>query len=166
MVRRVVLLLSLAVAAAMAWIFWGLPGGKRSTPVLVDPNARAELVLIEKSSRLLIATQGEDVLFSAEVTLGPPFDLDPENQTLLAPTGLFTINRRQTDEIYHLILGLKYPRPEDLIAIEESGIDPGGSIFIHGQTTDRVEPSIGLTNPQIEALWSIVGIGTRVEIRP
>jgi len=58
------------------------------------------------------------------------------------------------------------------------GVDPGGAIMIHGlpkewawigaghRSTDWTLGCIAVTNPEIEEIWSLVPLGTPVEIRP
>lgn len=166
MTRRAVLLLCLALAGTIAWTFRNEIFDRSSVPKLSAPSGRADHVLIEASTGRLTASQDGKPVFYADVVLGPRWNTEGENGEWLTPEGILVINRRARDEAFHLVLGLKYPRDEDIRVSQETGLDPGPPIFLHGQSPESGTISIGLSNPDIETLWSIAAIGTRVEIRP
>ncbi len=145
-----------------------------SLPPLTHPIDR---ILIEKSARRLTVFRDGKPLRSYPIALGFASKGDKARQgDGKTPEGLFTINRRNPQSRYHLSLGIDYPRPEDIARARESGVDPGGDIFIHGQpnglgnlvtiANDWTAGCIALSNRQIEELWRITPIGTPVEIRP
>ena len=154
-------------------------------PVLLPPEAEprqalsqpVDRILIEKSARRLTVIRDGKPLRSYPVALGFAPEGDKARQgDGKTPEGLFTINRRNPKSRYHLSLGIDYPRPEDIARARESGIDPGGDIFIHGQpnglgnlvtiANDWTAGCIALSNRDIEELWRITPLGTPVEIRP
>ena len=88
----------------------------------------------------------------------------------------FTIDRRNSESAFHLSIGLDYPQPEDRARAAKAGYSPGGDIFIHGQPNalpdglkikgDWTAGCIALTNAEIEEIWAVTPIGTKVEVRP
>jgi murein L,D-transpeptidase YafK len=92
------------------------------------------------------------------------------------PEGEFTIDRRNAESAFHLSLGLDYPQPEDRARAAKAGYSPGGDIFIHGQPNalpdglkikgDWTAGCIAVTNAEIEEIWAVTPIGTKVEVRP
>lgn len=90
------------------------------------------------------------------------------------PLGTYHINRRNSRSRYHLSLGLDYPLPQQKAAAKAKGINPGGDIFIHGQPNamrglpslphDWTDGCIAVTNKEIEEIWSLVPIGTKITI--
>ena len=62
--------------------------------------------------------------------------------------------------------------------VRSLGARPGGAIMIHGlakpfaylgplhRQTDWTDGCIAVTNAEIEEIWKLVRVGTRVEIRP
>lgn len=177
MLRRLALLTALVACLAAGWVAWTRLGPGPELPAPVDPNARADRILVEKGARRLTAFRGEEVLFATDIALGfaPEGDKRQEGDGK-TPLGLFTIDRKNPQSRYHLSLGIDYPQPDDISRAREAGVSPGGDIFIHGQPNelaslislpgDWTAGCIAVTNQEIEALWAMVEIGTTVEIRP
>ena len=177
MLRRLALLTALVACLAAGWVVWTRLGPGPELPAPVDPNARADHILVEKSARRLTAMRGDEVLFSTDIALGftPEGDKQQEGDGK-TPLGIFTIDRKNPQSRYHLSLGIDYPKPDDIARAREAGVDPGGDIFIHGQPNelaslvslpgDWTAGCIAVTNQEIETLWAMVEIGTTVEIRP
>ena len=107
------------------------------------------------------------------------------------PEGEFCIIVKNEKSKFHLSLGLDYPRPsdaeaafakgaigeEDLAAIRLAASDGrlppqttplGGEIYIHGGGTscDWTRGCVALENADMERLFAIAKLGTRVTIRP
>ncbi len=89
------------------------------------------------------------------------------------PEGRYIIDFRNPESSYHLSLRISYPDAAARAYAAAQGKSPGGEIYIHGQpnalTVGRVpgdwtDGCIALSNPEIEALWRSVPIGTAVEI--
>ena len=90
------------------------------------------------------------------------------------PEGTYFIDRRNENSSYHLSLGISYPDVKDWAEAHAKGVNPGGDIFIHGETAnlrsrfrrDWTAGCISVTNREIEEIWAMVPLGTPIAIRP
>lgn len=108
------------------------------------------------------------------------------------PEGLYKINYKKQDSKFHLALQISYPNKQDKAKAKKLGVDPGGSIMIHGLPNNLEKwlagyPSylqnwimnggtkyhslinwtdgcIAVTNNEIEEIWELVDWGTWVKI--
>lgn len=140
---------------------------------------RADKILIEKSERRMTLYRYGKPWKTYRVALGRG-GLAPKMQEgdQRTPEGLYYIEARNPQSIYHLSLRLNYPGPEDKMRALKMGVRPGSDIMIHGLPNgkgyvgrrhlkkDWTEGCIAVTNQEIEELWTIVADGTPVEIRP
>ena len=134
-------------------------------------------ILIEKAARKMTVFQQGTAVREYEIALGfaPAGDKVQEGDGK-TPEGVYKINRRNPQSSYTLSLGIDYPLPADLERARKGGYSAGGDIFIHGQPNsladkltlkgDWTAGCIALTNDQMQELWSVVPIGTEVEITP
>jgi murein L,D-transpeptidase YafK len=140
---------------------------------------RADRIVIAKSTRTLTLLRAGQVLKTYKVALGgQPVgakDRQGDNKT---PEGLYTIDSRNQHSQFHLSLHISYPSAADRERARRLGVNPGGDIFIHGGTPAWTGPPaarrymdwtlgcIAVTNAEIEEIWAMVPVGTKVEIRP
>jgi murein L,D-transpeptidase YafK len=94
------------------------------------------------------------------------------------PEGIFYIDARQPNSKYHLALHISYPDAAHRARSQAIGAEPGGDIMIHGlpnglgkagashRLNDWTNGCVALTDEEIEQIWSVVPIGTPVEIKP
>lgn len=149
-----------------------------SSAARVD-GAKADRVLIDKSERRLTLLKDGKPLRSYSVALGSaPKGAKHSEGDQRTPEGVYTIDFRNARSNYHLALRISYPNEADRMRALESGVDPGGQIMIHGLRNgqgwlgdrhlgdDWTDGCIAVTNAQIEEIWSLVELGTPVEIRP
>ncbi len=87
------------------------------------------------------------------------------------PEGAYYIDRRNPNSLFHLSLGISYPNARDVAYAESQGREPGGDIFIHGgpRKTDRQGPDwtagcIAVTDKDIDEIYSMVAVGTPIDI--
>jgi len=103
------------------------------------------------------------------------------------PEGTYRVSFKLKSDHFDRFLGVSYPNDEDLRRAKANGISkPGGGIGIHGTTGSRAalarawirfasvagvasvwgptDGCIALTNEDVEALYEIVPVGTRVVI--
>lgn len=137
---------------------------------------RVDFVLVQKAARTLtLYAAGRPVRTYQGLQFGDapqgPKHFEGDERT---PEGRYTIDARNPSSAYHLSLHISYPEAADRAFAARYGRSPGGAIFIHGQPNggagrmagDWTEGCIALSNPEIEELWSLVGDGTPIEIRP
>lgn len=163
-------LLALAVAIALA-AGAGAPAEAR--------EGKADRIVIDKSERSLILMQGDRPLRRYDVALGAaPKGAKQFEGDQRTPEGLYRIDFRNADSGFHKALRISYPSEADRMRALEAGLDPGGQIMIHGlkngqawlgerhRADDWTDGCIAVTNAEIDEIWSLVDLGTPVEIHP
>lgn len=150
---------------------------------------RPELRVFKSRGALQLVCGGE-----VTETFGATFGANPVGPKLRegderTPEGVYTVTSRVRSARFHRFLGLSYPNADDLRRARELGITrPGGGIGIHG-TTARLsglarawirisrgagvssawgptDGCIGVANEDVETLYELVPVGTRVVIGP
>ncbi|MBZ5507248.1 MAG: L,D-transpeptidase family protein [Acidobacteriia bacterium] len=140
---------------------------------------RADKIVIVKSTRTMTLLSGDTILKTYKVALGTvpagPKRTEGDHRT---PEGSYTIDAKNPQSQFHLSLHISYPSAADRQRAASLGARPGGAIMIHGlakpfaylgplhRQTDWTDGCIAVTNAEIEEIWKLVPVGTRVEIRP
>jgi murein L,D-transpeptidase YafK len=146
--------------------------------VFAVPN-QADKIVILKSARSMTLFSGDKVLKTYKVALGSdpvgPKRVEGDHKT---PEGTYVIDAKNPHSQFHLSLHVSYPSAADQEKARRLGARPGGAIMIHGlassfaylgplhRQTDWTDGCIAVTNAEIEEIWRLVPVGTRVEIRP
>jgi murein L,D-transpeptidase YafK len=162
-----------AIAAACALVVFVAGWAAAKTP------DQADRIVIVKSQRTLTLLREGRILKTYKVALGGepqgPKTQRGDNRT---PEGVYTIDSRNAHSQFHLSLHVSYPNAEDRARAKKLRVNPGGDIFIHGlppaysylgplhRQRDWTLGCIAVTDPEIEEIWSMVPIGTTVEIKP
>jgi murein L,D-transpeptidase YafK len=88
------------------------------------------------------------------------------------------IDSRNAESHYHRALHVSYPNADDRQRAARLGVSPGGAIMIHGlpngmgllgashRLYDWTLGCVAVTDDEIDEIWSLVPVGTPVEIRP
>jgi murein L,D-transpeptidase YafK len=156
-----------------------LPSRAMRTRTGGGPIGLADSIVIEKRAHRLTLFHLGRPMRSYLVALGG----NPVGDKLAAgdrrtPEGLFSIDGRNANSDYHLSLRISYPDAAHRQRAEALGVNPGGSIMIHGlpngkgfvgayhRTADWTNGCVALTDEEIEEIWSVVPIGTPVHIKP
>ena len=152
----------------------------RESPSLVlPPLGLADSIVVEKKAHRLTLFHDGKSMRSYLVALGGR----PQGDKLSAgdkrtPEGIFYIDARQPNSRYHLALHISYPDAVHRARSQAAGVSPGGDIMIHGlpnglgaagashRVNDWTNGCVALTDEEIEQIWSVVPIGTPVEIKP
>jgi murein L,D-transpeptidase YafK len=140
---------------------------------------KADHILIEKAERRMTLTRGGEMLKTYRIALGSSPVGDKEKQgDGRTPEGRYRISLKNPQSQFHLSLKISYPDRADREAARRAGVDPGGDIFIHGTPGTSGAPDalvlrrdwtlgcIAVSNDEIEEIWRLVDVGTKVEIRP
>ena len=141
--------------------------------------AQANRIVILKSAHSMTLLNGGKVLKTYKVALGSvpvgPKRIEGDHKT---PEGDYLIDAKNAHSQFHLSLHISYPSAADQQRARTLGARPGGAIMIHGlaapfaylgplhRQTDWTDGCIAVTNAEIEEIWKLVPVGTRVEIRP
>ena len=139
----------------------------------------ADSIVLEKSHHRLSLYHQGTLLRSYLVALGEQPVGDKvrvgDNRT---PEGLFRIEARNPESLYHRSLKISYPDAAHRARARSLGVSPGGNIMIHGlparqawvgaahRDFDWTEGCIAVTNEEIEEIWSVVPVGTPILITP
>ena len=96
----------------------------------------------------------------------------------LTPEGHFTIDAKYEHSKYHKALHVSYPTVDDRKRAARLGVSPGGAIMIHGlpngkgwvgarhRLFDWTLGCVAVTDEEIDEVFTLVPVGTPVDIRP
>ena len=145
----------------------------------INNKFQADYILIEKKVRILTLYSKGHKIKSYKISLGGspegPKVKEGDNKT---PEGVYTIDSKNFNSGYHRSLHISYPNLIDIQRAKSMGVSPGGNIMIHGMKNglgwigrfhtfiDWTKGCIAVTNDEIDEIWELVPIGTKVEIRP
>jgi len=160
--------LTLAAALGISAIFQG--GSRRE---------QVDRIVIEKSAHSMSLMSRGAVIKSYKVAISRqpigPKEREGDHKT---PEGVYEIDRKNPNSRFHLALHVSYPNASDRAQAQKLGVKPGGDIEIHGleskfswlaglqRQVDLTDGCIAVTNAEIEEVYSLVPVGTPVEIRP
>ena len=150
-----------------------------SASAATPPLGLVDSIVVEKKAHTLTLFRDGKPMRTYLVALG----WTPQGDKLSAgdkrtPEGVFYIDARQPNSHYHLALHISYPDAAHRARSQTVGVQPGGNIMIHGlpnglgavgaahRLTDWTYGCVALTDEEIEQIWSVVPIGTPVEIKP
>lgn len=136
-------------------------------------------VVVRKSERRLYLMDGEAVVRTYPVSLGD----NPEGHKLYegdkrTPEGDYTLDWRNAESDFYKSIHISYPSERDQELASSWGLDPGGSIMIHGLPNDVGDLAfayagldwtngcIAVTNEEMEEIWQLVSDGTPISIHP
>jgi len=152
---------------------------------LIEPE-----IIIRKKQRLLEVYDGGTLVKTFSIALGSAPDGDKEVEgDGRTPEGEFYVFTKNSESKFHLSLGVSYPSKEDaergfaagligetdhdeiVMAIVKGNMPPqktalGGEIYIHGGDIERdwTEGCVAMRNEEIEDLFDVIPVGTRVTI--
>jgi murein L,D-transpeptidase YafK len=140
---------------------------------------RVDHIVIFKSKRTMLLMSGNKVLKTYKVALGgQPVGAKERVGDHKTPEGEYIVDARKSQSQFHRALHISYPNAADRERARKLGVSPGGEIEIHGlparyawigaahRQMDWTDGCIAVTNIEIEEIWPLVAVGTRVEIKP
>ena len=139
----------------------------------------ADKVVIEKAVRRLHLLKDGKAFRTFKIALGirPVGDKKREGD-FRTPEGSYLLDRRNPNSEFFLSIRVSYPDVVDLREARALGVDPGGSIMIHGQpneptrseayyrTQDWTNGCIAVSNSDMIDIWLMTSENTPIEIRP
>lgn len=138
-----------------------------------------DLVRVEKSSKRLYLLNAGKVVREFKVAFGGnPTGHKQQEGDQRTPEGRYLLDFKKADSGYYRAIHISYPNSADSGSARKRGVNPGGSIMIHGQKngfgwlgplTQRhnwTDGCIALLNDDMEQVWKLVDIGTPIEIVP
>ena len=149
-----------------------------SLPAQTSPHPTADRILVLKSAHSMELLSHGHVLKTYKVALGDPHGIKTQAGDRKTPEGVYSVDAKNPHSLFHRALHLSYPNAADRARARKLGVRPGGDIEIHGlspqwawlgaahRAKDWTTGCIAVTNPEIDEIWSMVAVGTPVEIRP
>lgn len=136
-------------------------------------------VLVRKGERRLYLMDEDQVIRSYRISLGD----NPEGHKLYegderTPEGDYTLDWRNAGSDFYKSIHISYPSPRDRELAQAWGLNPGGSIMIHGlpngaedmafayRGLDWTDGCIAVTNNEMDEIWQLVNNGTPISILP
>ena len=154
-------------------IFLCLPIG------VFSQNKVPDRILIEKSARTMKLMRGDEILKTYKVALGTqPIGAKERQGDHKTPEGSYVVDAKNPNSQFYRALHISYPSGSDREHARKLGVSAGGDVEIHGlgkgygwigaghRMKDWTDGCIAVTNEEIDEIFPLVAIGTRVEIRP
>ena len=140
---------------------------------------KADRIVVMKSARTLTLMSDGKTLKTYKVALGAqPIGAKERQGDHKTPEGNYIIDAKVEHSRFHRALHISYPNQADRDRARKLGVSPGGAVEIHGlgdkfgwigarhRAYDWTDGCIAVTNAEIEEIWRLVPVGTRVEILP
>ena len=142
-------------------------------------GADIDYVLVNKSEqKMYLLSLGERVKEYSVVFGGNPKGHKQQEGDQRTPEGKYILDYKKADSTFHKAIHISYPNEEDKERAKEKGINPGGLIMIHGQKNgigwlswisqnfNWTDGCIAVTNEEMDEIWTLVKVGTPIEIQP
>ncbi len=154
---------------------------KQRTDSLKSITDKADKIVVEKQHRKMYLLSDGKILREYKIDLGwnPKGDKEKEGDGR-TPEGVYKISYKNPKSKYFLSLRISYPNAVDKAEAEAKGFNPGSDIMIHGLPnlltilgfnqklkSDWTQGCIAVQNNEdMKEIWSMVEVGTVVEIKP
>jgi murein L,D-transpeptidase YafK len=156
------------------------PEKKQEKKVVNKFDGFVDYVLVKKRERKLYLYSEDQVIKSYKIALGKqPKGHKQKEGDSKTPEGLYTLDWRNPNSKFFRSIHVSYPNVVQSRSADEAGVDPGGSIMIHGQPSDWAERikltfsyqdwtegCIALENQDMIEVWDLVRDGTPIKIDP
>lgn len=136
-------------------------------------------VLVNKSEKKMhLLSQGEKVRAYPVVFGKNPKGHKQQEGDERTPEGKYILDYKKDNSSFYKAIHISYPNEEDKSIARKNGVDPGGSIMIHGQKNglgwlswlsqmfNWTNGCIAVTNKEMDEIWNSVKTGTPIEIQP
>lgn len=136
-------------------------------------------VLVNKSDlKMYLLSKGKKVKeYSIALGANPKGHKQQEGDER-TPEGKYFLDYKKSDSSFYKAIHISYPNDLDQAKAKEKGVSPGGLIMIHGQKNglgwlswasqsfNWTNGCIAVTNKEMDEIWSLVKVGTPIEIQP
>lgn len=143
------------------------------------PDQQADQIVVYKSKRLLYLLKDGHILKKYHVALGRnPIGHKMEWGDMRTPEGKYTIDLKNANSSYYRSMRISYPDATDAGVAAALETNPGDWIMIHGMPNGRdlskikgpygdwTNGCIAVTNPEMDQIWQMVNVGTKISIWP
>jgi murein L,D-transpeptidase YafK len=168
----------LAVCVALL-ATWALIIVARGHATAQASPAKVDRIVIVKSAREMTLMAGGKAIKTYKVALGTqPVGAKDRQGDHKTPEGEYVIDEKVPNSRFHRALHISYPSVADRERARKLGVSPGGDVEIHGleakyawlgqlhRQTDWTDGCIAVTDEEIDEIWPMVSVGTRIQIRP
>lgn len=145
----------------------------------IHATEKADFVLVKKSESRLYLKKNGATLASFHVSFGAQPQGHKQRQgDERTPEGRYVLDFKNERSSFHKAIHVSYPNQRDIVAAKARGVDPGGSIMIHGQKNgfgwlapvtqmfNWTDGCIAMSNSDMERVWNAVDVQTPIEIDP
>jgi murein L,D-transpeptidase YafK len=135
-------------------------------------------MVYKSQHKLLLLANGKEIK-SYRIALGSePIGAKTQQGDHRTPEGSYLLDAKNPKSHYYKAFHISYPNPQDSARAKERGVKPGGDIMLHGLPKDYAwvgkshtlhdwtDGCIAVTNEEMDELWSLVRVGTPIEIKP
>ena len=136
------------------------------------------VVVYKHERRMVLLSQGKE-LRSYRVALGgEPSGPKMRQGDHRTPEGLYVLDSRNPNSHFYKAFHISYPTSKDIAAAKKLGVSPGGDIMLHGLPKeyafvgkahtlhDWTDGCIAVSNEEMDEIWTLVRVGTPIEIKP
>lgn len=140
---------------------------------------KADLVVVRKSVARLYLESGGKSFASFRASFGSqPEGHKQQEGDERTPEGRYVLDSNNANSDFHRSIHISYPNAQDVASAQKRGAKPGGQIMVHGQKNgfgwlasvaqwfNWTDGCVGLSNRDMDAVWSAVDAGTPIEIYP
>ena len=169
--KKAIVVFGLALIALAIW--------SSSPPKSLPATAKVDLVVLHKKARRLELYESGSLIATYRVSLGRhpvgPKQRQGDGRT---PEGQYRLDYRNINSAFYRALHISYPNSADMAAARARGVDPGGSVMIHGMrnglgwigrlhlAVDWTDGCVAVTNREMDEIWRAVPDGTKIVIKP
>jgi len=150
---------------------------------IVDEKHPIDLILISKSKRKIYFMAQGQVIYAFTSAFGDGQGNKIHEGDERTPEGTYSVSSKNTQSEFHKSLGVSYPNSADRAYAQKYNVSPGGAIMIHGMSnkiklannitvanainlTDWTQGCVAVRNDQIDRIFPLIKIGTKIEICP
>ena len=150
-----------------------------TSAIILPPGKRIDSIRVEKSRRLMLLSHNGERVKTYRISLGrDPMGNKKQEGDNRTPEGTYYIEEKIPEGKYYRYLRISYPDQKDRERAISLGVDPGCDIMIHGLPEgyrwlgklhllrDWTYGCIAVTNREMDELYTVIDIGTPVEILP
>jgi len=151
--------------------------------LLITSNSMAETidkVLVIKSKSRLYLLKENKVIKEYKVVFGfNRFGPKHQKGDERTPEGTYYLDYKNPNSMFHKSIHISYPSEKDIEWAKQAGVNPGGSIYIHGlRPNDKWLESGGkfvnwtdgciavISNKDMDEIWNYIEEGNIIEITP
>lgn len=177
MIFKIIALLLFALAGIWAVNPSSLP--REGPAQSAEAGQIVDRIVVMKSTRTMTLESNRRAIKTYKVALGgEPIGAKEREGDHKTPEGEYFVDAKNPHSQFYLALHLSYPNAADRARARKLGAGPGGDVEIHGlgkkfgwigarhRLTDWTDGCVAVTNEEIEEIFRMVAVGTRVELKP